>query len=91
MEEKDVEKFINNKSKDTLIVLDEKEKKEIKYTYINTSKNYIYYRCEKRCGGLAKIDKNKKIIIIYRQCDQKTEHNKINFSEYSIFANKSLK
>ena len=42
MEEKDVEKFINNKSKDTLIVLDEKEKKRNKiYIYQYFKKLYI--------------------------------------------------
>ena len=77
-----IDEYITNKSKNELIVFDDKQKMEIIFLkYIYSSKNNIYFRCKKRSCGLAKINIKIKYIIIYKKCNKKVNHFKLDFEK----------
>ena len=55
-----------------------------KYIYLYKSKNYIFYRCNKRknCLGKAKVNITKRILQIIEYCKDNEIHEKLDYNEF---------
>jgi hypothetical protein len=71
--------------KKEIIKYDEETKIMVKYQCCNTSKNFIYYKCNKRyykCPGACKLDINKNELIITKHCNPKIDHKILNLEQF---------
>ena len=62
-------------------------KNKIQRLYINYqthSKNYVFYKCNKRpkCTGRAKVNRLNNEITIIEKCDKHVNHENINLEEF---------
>lgn len=80
----------NKLGKKEIVKYDEETEILVHYQWCNTSKNFIYYKCNKRyykCPGTCKYDINKNEIVITKHCDQNIDHNILKYEEYEKLHN----
>ena len=82
--EEDIKNIIENNNYKELNNYNYTNKLRIKYKYQSKTNKFIYYRCSIRnlCDGRGKIDIDKKKFIVTNICNEKVEHNRIDYTEF---------
>ena len=84
LNDNEIKEYINLRSQKPIYKTNPNTKIRTKYIYKAKTKNYIYYTCKKNklCDGKAKIDINKKLLIITEECSTNIEHEIILYEEF---------